>query len=371
MTPLHARVPAPGEELDWPALRRELPWIEAMHTCPQDPEWHAEGDVGVHTEMVLRSLTRLTAWRELPARERRLTWLACLLHDVAKPAVTRTEDGRVRSRGHSRRGAFQARRLLWESGLDPEEREHVCQLVQHHQVPFFLVDRDDARRGAILMSQLLRLDLLALVTEADARGRICADQQRLLDQVELFRLLAQELGCLRAPFSFPSSHARALFAADSRRSELAPAWDDTWGEVLLLSGLPGAGKDTWLAAHGGEVPIVSLDALRAELGVSPAGKQGAVVAAGQERARVLLRRKQPFAWNATNVSRDHRQRLIELFRRYGAHVRVVSVETASSELWRRNAGRAEPVPDAVLDRLIDRWSVPTVLEARALTRVRT
>ncbi len=367
---VHERVPSRHQRTDWDRLREDFDWIERLHATPQDPEWHSEGDVGVHTRMVLEALAEMPPWRALPEPERRVTWLACLLHDVAKPESTRTEEGRIRSPGHSRRGSFRARRILWEAGLVPEEREQVCRLVRHHQLPFFLVDETQSKRRTILLSQDVRLDLLGLVAEADARGRTCQDQARLVDQVELFRLLASDLGCLSRPWPFTSPHARRLFVTSPARSELAPAFDDTWGCVTLMSGLPGSGKNTWLTTHGGDQPTISLDAIRGRMGVSPAGPQGRVVAAAQEQARVFLRAHQAFSWNATNTSADHRARLVELFGRYGARTRIVSVETSAPELWRRNATRNAPLPRGVLDRLIDRWSVPGALESHALLSVK-
>jgi predicted kinase len=49
--------------------------------------------------------------------------------------------------------------------------------------------------------------------------------------------------------------------------------------------------------------VISLDALRGELDISPAADQKAVLQAVRQRARELLREGRSFAWNATNVSR--------------------------------------------------------------------
>ena len=83
---------------------------------------------------------------------------------------------------------------------------------------------------------------------------------------------------------------------------IRPLWALVLG-TTVLSGLPGAGKDTWIAANRADHPVVSLDALRAELGVDPAGDQRAVVDAAYQRAREHLRARRSFVWNATNISR--------------------------------------------------------------------
>lgn len=76
--------------------------------------------------------------------------------------------------------------------------------------------------------------------------------------------------------------------------------------MTVLSGLPGVGKDHWIEANRPDVPVVSLDRLRAEMGVDPAGDQRAVAAAAHELARGHLRAGRSFVWNATNVSRTQR-----------------------------------------------------------------
>ncbi|HEY2513898.1 MAG TPA: AAA family ATPase [Polyangiaceae bacterium] len=362
-------VPAPpGWNLDWEALDARFDWVRALRGCPQDPVHHAEGDVWIHTRMVLESLIRIPAWRALPEGERASVFWASLLHDVAKPECTRTEvDGKITARGHSTRGALLARRILWRLGLSFEAREAVCALVRFHQIPFFLIEKDDARRTAASISQAARCDHLALVAEADARGRRCADPDRILENTELFRELCVEYGCLRAPAPFPSDHARVLYLRGDTSDPAYHPHEDFRAQVTLMSGLPGAGKDTWLRTHAPELPVVSLDALREELDVDPAGPQGAVVQRAREQAREHLRAGRDFAWNATNLSRQLRRGLIQLALDYGARVRIVYVEAPESALRAQNRARSAVVPDAVIDRLLDRWEIPDLTEAHDVT----
>jgi predicted kinase len=147
------------------------------------------------------------------------------------------------------------------------------------------------------------------------------------------------------------------------------AYDDTWGEVTLLSGLPGAGKDTWLTGQGGQLPVISLDIVRDELGVNPEDDQGTVVSVAKEQARELLRRRQPFIWNATNLTRRLRDPLVELFMGYGARVRIVAVDAPLSRAIERNRQRPSPVPEAVIRRLAARAEPPDLTEAHRITIV--
>lgn len=254
----------PDWRLDWDALRDEFQFVRDMQGCPQDPVYHAEGDVWIHTRMVCEALIENRRWRALAQTEREIVFTASLLHDVAKPATTREENGRITSRGHSKRGEIMSRGLLWQMGAPFQAREQIAKLVRYHQIPFFLIDSVDARRSLFTASQTARCDMLALVAEADARGRICDDQQKLLDNIALFTQYSVEQGCLNAPRKFPSDHSRFLYFRKEDRDPDYLAFDDTICEVIVMSGLPGAGKDYWIAANGPDWPVVSLDKLRHE-----------------------------------------------------------------------------------------------------------
>jgi predicted kinase len=360
----------PDWRVDWDALDARFEWVRAMRDVPQDPVHHAEGNVWIHTRMVLEALTALPAWRALDAGAREIVFLGSLLHDVAKPRCTRIEDdGRVTARGHSARGAILARRILWRMGVPFTTREAVCSLVRHHQVPFFLIEKDDAARTARAISQNARCDHLSLVAEADARGRRCADGQRLLDNIALFRELCAETGCFDAPAAFPSPHARVLYLRGDTTDPLYHPHESFRADVVVMSGLPGSGKDSWVRANLAGWPVVSLDAIRGELDVDPADNQGEVVAHARERAREHLRAGRSFVWNATNLSKQLRTTVLNPFFDYGARIRIVYVEVMEKVQRTQNRERDGAVPEAVIERLLDRWEVPEMGEAHEVSYV--
>ena len=356
----------PDFGFDLTGLRHDGGWGQALYSCPQNPVWHAEGDVGTHTEMVCTELVADPRFRALDPHGRQVLWLAALLHDVAKPRTTRIVDGVVRQPGHSRSGARLARRLLWEAGIDVEVREAVCALIAHHQLPFWLVDEDGARGRVIRLSQVLRCDWLQILAHADAAGRECADRARIIEQTELFGLFCAELQCLSKPWPFATDAARVRCGLDANRDPLAPGDPFPAFEVVVMSGLPASGKSTWLAENRPELPIVSLDRLRQSMSIAPGEPQGRVVQAAREAARVHLRARRPFAWDATNLRVDRRRWLVKLAVDYGAGVRLVACETTSFSMRERNASRDEPVPRRVIEKMIDGWEAPTRLESHAL-----
>lgn len=354
----------PDWHVPWDVLETECPWFVELRECEQDRTHHGEGDVATHTRMVCEALAALPAWRELQSTERRIVFAAALLHDVAKPACRRVEPaGRVSFPGHSRRGAVMARNLLWRRDVPFALRESVCSLVRHHLKPFFLADHPDSRRVALEVSQTARCDWLALLAEADARGRLCADTQRLVDNVHLFAGYCAELGCLERAWPFPSDHARFLYFRDERRSPDFAPHEEFSCDVMLLSGLPASGKDRWQRLNLPDWPVVSLDALRSELDVDPDDAQGVVVQAAREQARQYLRDRRSFVWNATNLSRLVRGEVIRLLAAYRARVRIVYLETSAPELRERNRSRPRPVPEKAIERMLGRWEVPDLTEA--------
>lgn len=353
----------PDWRVDWDAYDAAYPWVRNLRGCPQDPVRHAEGDVWTHVRMVCEAMAGLDAWRNLAELDRKIVFTSALLHDVAKPACLRTEaDGRVSARGHSWRGAIMARRILWRMNVPFRFREQVTALVRHHLVPLYMAEREDPKRLAVEVSQTARCDHLALLSEADARGRICPDPQKLLDNIARFADLAREYQCLESAFVFGSDHARFLFFHQPNRYvENPPA--DFGCEVVLMSGLPASGKDYWIQHHLKGWPVISIDQLRQEMGLAPNEPQGAVLNKARDLAREYLRNKQSFCWNATNLSRQVRNECVRLYGEFGARVRIVYREVSSDRLYYQNRQRRNRVPVSVIERLLDKWETPDRTEA--------
>jgi len=149
---------------------RDLPELEALVGCPQDPEWHPEGCVWTHTLHALDAFARERVGDE---REDLTVGLAVLCHDLGKPATTRREPGgRIASPGHEKAGEEPTRRLLARWTDESRLTEAVVRLVAAHLAPYQLY-RAQAGDAAIrrLARRVGRIDLLVRVARADWRGR--------------------------------------------------------------------------------------------------------------------------------------------------------------------------------------------------------
>lgn len=340
----------------------------ALAACPQDPEFHAEGDVAVHTRMVEVALRSLPSFQSLSESDRERMVAAARWHDAGKPAATRQEQGRITSKGHARKGAMMVRRRFYEVGVDPRVREEVAGLVRAHQFPFHALEDGGLVRlfRASLTCSMARLAMLA---RADNLGRRSREQARTAEAIDLFEELCREQGCLEGSRSFASDHSRFLyFRVHGERDPSYEAFDDTQCEMVMMSGLPGAGKDSWIAAHCADWPVVSLDALRREMDVDPEDGQGEVVQRARELAREHLRARRSFVLNATNLSSTTRERWIGLAADYRARVRIAYVEAPLATLLARNRARPEKtrVPEKVILALLEKWEMPDLSEAHAV-----
>ncbi len=357
-------VPARDKPLDWQGIDAAFDWIRAMRDCPQDPDYHAEGNVWIHTRMVVEALLALNPM------DRVEMFVAALMHDVGKPATTKLEDGRWRSRGHSAKGAIMTRRILWQADTSFEDRERICGMIRFHQIPYYTFDRPDPRKFVYRISLATRCDQLAMLAEADIRGRICATQQDSLVNVAIFAEYCREHNVLDGPRRFANGTSRfEYFAREDRDPDYAAYEDPNGFEVILMAGLPGSGKDTWLKRNAGHLPVISLDDIRLETGAKFTGDQGPVIAEAKERAREYLRRREPFAFNATNLTHEFRSRWIQLFTDYQACVRIVYVEAHHDRLWTQNRDRDRPVPEQAVERMLDRWELPELYEAHRVDYV--
>ncbi|MEJ1242458.1 AAA family ATPase [Chryseolinea sp. T2] len=358
---------------DWSALEKRFSWVADMHGVPQDAIHHAEGDVAIHTRMVLEALTSLDGYQRLDNGQREVLWTSALLHDVEKRSTTLLEtDGRITSRGHAKRGEYTSRTILYEEVPAPFSiREQVCALVRYHGLPLWIFDKPDPAKAAIQASLRVDLSLLTTLARADVLGRICADQQELLYRINLFEELCRENNCWRTPRHFETDLSRFLYFNRGDSSPDYVPFDDWRSTVVMMCGLPGMGKDSYLSRYHSSTPVVSLDDIRRKHKLKPddTSATGWVVQEAKEEAKSYLRRGEPFAWNATNITRQMRSQWIDLFATYKARVHLVYVEAPYQTWIKQNRERDHAVPAAVMQRLLSKLEVPSSDEAHRLEYV--
>ena len=356
------------EIVDW---AEPQPWAVAMSQCEQDREWHAEDDVWTHTKLVFSQLQQLDEWADLNHQERIVLAFTGLFHDAAKPLTTvvDSESGHVRSPKHAVKGEHLARSVLRDLECDLQTREQICGLVRYHGRPVFLQERDEPVHEIVRLSWLTDNRLLYLFALADYRGRDTDALGRTEEDLHYWKLLAEETTCYGNPFAFPNDHARFLFFRQPQPNLHYVPHEEFRSRVTMLSGLPGSGKDTWLASQRNDLEVVSLDELRDELDIDATENQGSLIQFARERCREYLRRGEPFVFNATNLLRQTRARWINLFADYGAHIELIYLEPPLKQILRQNHERQQAIPEQVIRKLASKVEPPNWLECHRLFRL--
>ena len=186
---LRATKPSIGfKVLEDTGLLRFFPELDALRGVPQDPEWHPEGDVWVHTLMVLDEAACLRDAGDAGQRdattggsgENLALMLAALCHDLGKPATTKRAGGRIRSYRHDVEGVAPTRTLLARMRAPGALADKVAALVEHHLAPaLFVRNRATAKGYRRLARKLERagvsVELLVRAARADHLGRTTAD----------------------------------------------------------------------------------------------------------------------------------------------------------------------------------------------------
>lgn len=360
-----------SENKDWTYLEEQFNWVKRMNDVQQDPRYHAEGNVAIHTQMVLAALKIEPAFQVLSVEEQEILWTAALLHDVEKYSTTVFEaDGSITSNGHARKGSQFARLLLYINEPSPlAVREQIVGLVRHHGLPIWLFEKPDPLKALVKASMEVNTQWLALLARADMLGRVCDDQEEMLYRIDCFEALCQENDCWGKAREFASGQAQMYYMQhDDAYLDYVPFEEPTF-EVILMSGLPGAGKDTFIKEHYPDWQVISLDNLRMERGILPTDKtgNGKIIQEAKEQARVYLRRQESFIWNATNTTSQMRMQLIDLFTTYKARVNIVYIEVSHQHLPGQNKNRDAVVPTSVIDKLTHKLEVPTLWEAHEVS----
>ncbi len=199
---LHATRPSIGLTLtlDLGIVDRLFPELAPLVGCEQEPEWHPEGDVWVHTLLVVdEARTRID---DLDRPRQIVVMLGAVCHDLGKPSTTAFLDGRIRSIDHEQAGVAPATALLDRLNINSidgyDVRRQVLSIVAHHLKPgMFRQSPTPVSDGAFRrLAQKVDLELLARVAKSDCLGRgpgfDCSAMDWFLER-------ARELGVQHAP----------------------------------------------------------------------------------------------------------------------------------------------------------------------------
>lgn len=354
--------------IDWDAIEENFDWFRDMKGVPQDPIWHAEGDVQIHTKMVCEALIDLPEFKELSEQDKHVMVTAALMHDIEKRSTTMEEerDGRICivAPRHAQKGEYTARKILYKDIPTPFHiREKICKLVRFHGAPLWKPRDGNLEKKVVEVSLYVKNSLVAMIAKADVLGRTADDNPEMLERIEFYKMIAEDLHCLNWARQFYSEHTKVEYLRNGGWIGYVPHVEHKFW-VYMIVGIAGTGKDTYIKEHF-KSPVLSLDNIRCELNIKPTDKKGngKVIQEAKERAKVFMRDNQDFVFNATNITADMRRKWISLFEDYGGTVLIHYLEVPYETLKKQNKNREHSVPDEIIEKMINKLEIPMHHEA--------
>jgi len=348
----------------------------------QDPEWHAEGNVFIHTQCVLDKVYKFLDQEanHLSLHHKLALILAAVFHDIGKPLVTKSKeiDGllRIVAPHHEERGCSYLAYKLLEFNIPYDVVQQTLRLVAYHHQPRRLVLHNASKKEYFKLARLVNTELLFYLAKADILGRCCKDQQSQCDYIDLFRLFCEESSLwgnedpYKAWKQFFTSTLTHLSPA-SRDAVLGYAVQDfeqgtiftpeeavarcypylqSFPQLIIMSGPSGSGKSTWIQDHLETYKKISLDDLREEFGKNRSNQENNnfIVTKAKEKLKGYLRNREKIVWDATNLRKDFRSMISQLGYDYHALVTLVVSHIPESAIYQGNQTRTHQVSKEVV-----------------------
>jgi predicted kinase len=360
-----------------------LKLLNLLQETSQDPKWHAEGSVFIHTQEVLSAVYQLldNEASHLNSDQKLSLILAAIFHDIGKTLVTRTKqiDGiqRIISPYHDKRGcSYLAYRLL-ELNIPYHIVQQTLRLVLYHQQPKRLIKYNATKGAYFQLARSVNTELLYYLAKADILGRQCFNQQNECECIDLFKLFCQEYGLFgnENPYkewrrfydkkleSMLPENRDAVFGYAIQDFEqgliFTPAegiarrysYLNSFPQLVIMSGPSGSGKSTWINNNLKDYQVISLDNLREEYGKkrSNQSQNSFILSKAKEQLKIHLRNHEKVVWDATNLRKDFRSMISQLGYNYHALVTLIVLHVPLASLYKGNQSRKDRVPIEVID----------------------
>ncbi|PUE66163.1 polynucleotide adenylyltransferase [Arcobacter caeni] len=153
--------------------------LKLLIDCIQEPEYHPEGDVWIHTMMALDEMARILKEEKIEDEYKKLyLFYATLCHDLGKPFCTKEINGKITSFKHENLGIEPTISFLSKLTNEKKFIEIVCSLVKNHLAPFQLYKTESSLKAVKRLSLKVNIEDLCLVCLADCLGRTIKDKEK-------------------------------------------------------------------------------------------------------------------------------------------------------------------------------------------------
>lgn len=341
---------------DWDTVLSVSENFRLLATKETTSRWHQEKNMLTHTKLVCESMLALINRNSADItseRDKITLMLAAMFHDLGKCRCSNTEDGRLLSAGHPQISERLCRQELWE--LNVIDRERICELVLWHDL-YCSSDISDKKLltkiGKLSMWLFIHLDYLFMLWMSDDSGAIKpveleGSSYKMIDRVKSLDL--------KSVHHIPNGSTKGLS-------------DDF--TVYVMCGIPGCGKSTWCADNIPELPVVSRDIVREELGITDVGvkaigtkeEEDEVTRVVDAEALELCKARQSFVYDNMNSREKYRKAFYDKIRKFKPVVRYIYLEVTDLGLLERRRPEIACKGDGVFDRLVYNMEFPRPYE---------
>jgi predicted kinase len=379
------------------SLSPYLDQLPLLKQTPQDSKWHQEGNVYIHTSMVLENVYELLEKEELDLSNQEILALvfSAVLHDIAKPFSTKTQVindvERIVAPYHEEKGASYLSYKICSIDLDYTIIQNILRLVAYHHIPKKLILKNAQQGEFFKLARKCNLKLLYLLAKADMLGRICEDKAHQLDLIDLFKIKLEELGLfvLKHPYKqwqlfyeqnysdlSPLSKEALLGYAQAEHEEgliytkeeaIARRYPylKSFSHLVIMCGPSGSGKSSFILKKYKDYVLISLDQIRKEKfgNISHQKNNREVIQIAKELLKEALRKRQNVVWDATNLKKDFRSMLFGIGKDYKAYVTLIVLHCSIETIIFQNKSRVNKVDIDVINDQIQNIEWPNDDEA--------
>lgn len=357
---------------------QDFPLLLEFKNTEQDPEWHAEGDVHIHTNMVIEEMYKIFEENNFSNKDKYILLMSAIFHDIAKPVTTRRKEimgiERVTASNHEYEGLSYLYYRFLEIDITKEDREHILELVGFHQYPKKLVifEEGNPEYAFKLLTENTSGKYFYFLELADMRGRETIDYDEQIEYMELFKEYCLEFNCFETNSNIDKEIRNTILAVYPEETESSLSYligktkkrwsegnkvdphviynkyyehKDNYSNFYVLCGLSGSGKSTVvkeLTSKNDNIKIVELDQLRLKHKEKRNNRReidGKVRQESKELIKQYLREGYDVIFDACNLRKDFRKIVCDLAEEYYAKTILILMDTPLSQCIKNDRDR--------------------------------
>lgn len=335
----------------WEKVLENSEEFRLLATKNTTSRWHLEKNMLTHTKFVCENAKTYADCDKLMSDELKLIlMLAAMFHDIGKCKCESTPEGKLLSNGHPAISERICRKELW--GLDVTTRERICELVRLHDL-YCSSDISDRKLKTKIdkmsMWLFVHIDLLEKLWLADDQGAIKDPELEGSAQKMVSRVNHMLKTC--SFHHIPSEKTKGV-SKDF--------------EIYVMCGLPGSGKSTWCADHCPDLPVISRDTIREELGMTEAGvkfmgtpeQEDEVSRISDERVLEFCKAGKSFVYDNMNSREKYRRSFYDKVRKFKPVMRYVYLEVSDLSLLEARRPEIACKGDTVFEDLVYKMEFP-------------